>query len=348
MAKTTTKPRKQNKKLSELLLNSEVKEIASGITSEKLSAMFFDATKLTKQPEPLYRLDSNNHRYYYRFDKDGEPQFFTSVTTMIKNTLPTSPHLIKWIADMGAEESKEFALERADYGTFLHIQCSELLINGTYDLDSLSPKLDIFGTKEKITVKKGWVEDFKKDVLAFAQFMIDTNFKPLAIEICLYHPYDGYAGAIDIVGEMDIEEKGFFGETYKTGANAGQPKETKQIKRIRAIVDIKSGRKGFYESGEIQLGAYREMWNIHFPENKIESIFNWSPKDFHTTPSYNLKNQTGSKNIKKLPYLVELAKIEESKRDNKVVVTNGIIDLLKGLTQNISEKTFIELVKVKK
>lgn len=80
-----------------------------------------------------------------------------------------------------------------------------MLINGTYDLDSLQKKLEEFCVKEKIQSKKGWVDSLKKDVLAFAQFMIDTNFKPLAIEICLYHPTDGYAGAIDIVGEMDIE-----------------------------------------------------------------------------------------------------------------------------------------------
>lgn len=338
------KRQKANKKLSELLLTNNIKEIASGITSEKLSAMFFDATKLTAQPEPLYRLDSNNHRYYYRFDKDGEPQFFTSVTTMIKNTLPTSPFLIKWIADMGAEESKEFALERADYGTFLHIQCGELLINGTYDLDSLSQKLDIFGTKEKITIKKGWVEDLKKDVLAFAQFMIDTNFKPLAIEICLYHPTDGYAGAIDIVGEMDIEEKGFFGETYKSGVNAGQPKESKRTIRIRVIVDIKSGRKGFYESSEIQLHAYKEMWGEHFIET-IDRVYNWSPKDWRSAPGYNLKDQTDSKNAKKLPQLVALAKIEDEKRINSVTVIKGQIDLLSGLSGNIEELTFIELIK---
>ena len=67
-----------------------IKTIADGITSEKLSAMFFDAKELKKQPDPLYRLDSHNHRYYYRFNKEGEPEFFTSVTTLIKNTLPTS------------------------------------------------------------------------------------------------------------------------------------------------------------------------------------------------------------------------------------------------------------------
>jgi hypothetical protein len=343
----TTKPRKSNKKLTELL-NLNVKEIATGITSEKLSNMFFDATKLKHQPEPLYRLDSAGHRYYYRFNGE-EPEFYTSVTTMIKNTMPTSPYLIKWLIDKGGDEGKDEAEERAHYGTFLHENCASLLINGTYDLDKLSEKLTIYLTANHIPIDRiKWADELKKDVLAFAQFMIDCNVKPLAIEICLWHPSDGYAGAIDIVCEMDLVEKGFFGEKYLSGVNKGQPKESKQSRRIRAIVDIKSGRKGFYESAEIQLGAYLEMWNIHFPDAKIDKIFNWSPKDWKGTPSYNFKDQTDSRNIKKLPYLVALAKIEDSKRDNKLTVIKGNIDLVKGLAGNIEELTFVELIKKNK
>lgn len=342
MKKKTTRPRK---KLSQLLQLNEVREIATGITSEKLSSMFFDATKLQYPPAPLYRLDTPGYRYYYRFDENEDPVFYKSVTTLIKGTLPTSPHLIQWLISKQGE-GKDEAEERANYGTFLHIQCAELLINGTYDLDGLAGKLTIFLTSKNIPIDRlSWVDELKKDVLAFAQFMIETNCKPLAIEICLWHPTDGYAGAIDIVCEMDIEEKGFFGEKYLSGANKGQPKETKQARRVRAIIDIKSGRKGFYESHEIQLRAYLEMWNIHFPDYPIDKIMNWSPKEFRTTPSYNLKDQTDSKNACKLPHLVALAKIEDSKRSNMVTVISGNIDLLKGLNGNISEMTFIDLIK---
>jgi hypothetical protein len=229
------------------------------------------------------------------------------------------------------------------------MECSELLINGTYNLDALSEKLTIFLTKNNLPQERiKWADELKKDVLAFAQFMIDCNVKPLAIEICLWHPKDGYAGAIDLVCEMDLVEKGFFGEVYASGTQKGQPKESKQMKRIRAIIDLKSGRKGFYESHEIQLHAYLDMWNIHFPDTKIDKVFNWSPKEWRTTPSYNLKDQTDSRNAKKLPYLVELARIEDEKRDNKVTVISGQINLLKGLLANIEELTFIELIKKNK
>jgi hypothetical protein len=333
--------KKKGKKIQELV--DSVKEIAPGVKSEMLTAMFLNQDVI-RQPAPLYRLDSGNHRYYYRFDENDEPVFYTSVTTMIKNTLPTSPYLIKWLADKGEEEGRAEAAHRALYGTFLHTCCVELMIMGKFDLDGLSEKLTIFLTKEKAVPGDDWVGELKKDILAFAQFMIDYQVKPLAVEICLWHP-EGFAGAIDIVCELSVEEKGFFGETYLTGANKGRPKESKQIRRMNAVVDIKSGRKGFYESHEVQLGAYLEMWRHHYPDVPIDRLYNFAPKDWRSTPSYNLKDQTGSKNIKKLPYLVSLAEIEDDKRENIVTVLSGVIDLTKGLENNIEEKTFIELIK---
>lgn len=295
--------------------------IAPDTTIERLNPMFFSLDKLKHQPEPLYRMDSVNNRYYYRFENE-EPVFYTSVTTLIKNTLPTSPFLIKWMVDKGGDAGKEEALLRAAYGTFLHSQCAELLISGTYNLDDLPKKLALFTASEKITAEKEWEEELKKDILAFAQFIIDNDVKPLAIEICLYHPLDGYAGALDLVAELTFNRK-----------------------RIMAIIDLKSGRKGFYESHEVQLGAYREMWNIHFPDTPIEMVFNWQPKAWKKKPTYNLQNQTNSQNIPKLPHLVALSKIVADQREDTITFISGQINVLEGLDKNIKEMTFTEIVK---
>jgi hypothetical protein len=312
---------KKTKSIKEVL-DSPVKEVAPEITIEKLTPQYFNTEKLLHQPKPIYRIDLKDFRYYYNFGEDGEPKFYTSVTTLIKNTLPTPPALIKWMADKGAEDGKNEAMERACYGTCMHHLCGMLLINGKLDLGVVPNVLQQIALRENIQPQKGWVEELRKDALSFAQFMIERKVKPLAIEVCLYHPTDGYAGAIDLVAELDFDRK-----------------------RITALIDLKSGRKNFYPSHEIQLGAYREMWKIHFPDKPVDKIFNWSPKDFRgKTPTYNLKDQTDSKNIAKLPYLVELSKIETEKRDDTVTVISGTIDLNKGLSDNISEKTFIELV----
>lgn len=322
-------------------------EIAPGMTAEQIKAEFFNEDALQEQPETVYRLDSSGHRYYYTIDEDGEPRFYVSVTTLIKQTLPTSPQLIKWIADMGYDESQRYAADRASYGTFLHEQIGELVINRSYNLDYLKERLKMYIESEKLpTDFINYADDLKHDILAFAQFMKDVDFKPLAIELVLTNPIDGYAGAIDIAGEFTIEEKGFFGETYKTGANAGKPKETKRQRRIRGIIDVKSGKKGFFPEYEIQLHAYMKMWNMHFESHPVERVYNWSPKEWKgKVPTYNFKDQTDSKNAKKLPYLVELARIEDEKRDNTVTFCNGIIDLDKDLDNNITELSLSDVVK---
>lgn len=333
-------------------LPNGVYEIAPGMTSEKIRAEFFNEDALQEQPETVFRLDSSGHRYYYTFDENGDPRFYVSVTTLIKQTLPTSPSLIKWIADMGYDESQRYAAERASYGTFMHAQIAELIINRSYDLNKLKERLKLYIESEKLPSDFiNYADDFKKDILAFAQFMKDVDLKPLAIELVLTNPEDGYAGAIDLAAEITIEEKGFFGEVYKTGANAGKPKETKRQRRIRAIIDFKSGRKGFFPEYEVQLHAYMKMWNMHFDAYPIEKVFNWSPKDWRgTTPSYNFKDQTESKNALKLPYLVELAKIEDEKRDNTIVSCEGVIDIDNptGLDDNIIELSLAEVVKKRK
>lgn len=326
-------------------------EIAPGMTVEEVKAEFFNEDALQEQPEPVYRLDSSGHRYYYTFDENGEPQFYVSVTTLIKQTLPTSPQLIKWIADMGYEESQRYAQERAAYGTFMHSQFAELLIARSYNLDGLKERLKMYIESEQLPGDFiNYADDFKKDILAFAQFMKDTDLRPLAIELVLTNPQDGYAGAIDLCAEITIEEKGFFGDVYKTGANAGKPKETKRQRRIRAIIDFKSGRKGFFPEHEVQLLAYKTMWNMHFEKYPVERVYNFSPKDWRgTTPTYNFKDQTDSKNAQKLPYLVELARIEDEKRDNTVVSCAGIIDLDKpDFANNITELSLSEVVKKRK
>ncbi len=334
------KKQKQNKKLSELLNLPVI--LADGITSEEVKPYYYDSTKLVKYPEPMFRLDVKGRRYYYRL-VEGESIFYTSVTTMIKDNMPTPKALLKWMVDQ--DNGEEEMMERAFYGTVLHAMFAELLINGKYDLDKLPEELAKYGIKENTTIKPEWAEELKKDLLALSQFVIDYHVVPLAIEVILYHPNDGYAGALDLVCTLDYTESGHFGEVYASGVNKGQPKLSKRTIRAMAIVDLKSGRKGFYESHEIQLESYRQMWNVHYPDFPITKTFNLSPKEWRTKPSYNLKEQSDAKSKDKLPHLVNLAKIEEERHEKTVTVMSGTIDLAKGIECNYKEITLTELVK---
>lgn len=305
-------------------------EIIPGMTVEEMTAMFFDEKTLIEPPYKVWQLNSKGHRYYYRYDDAGNPEFFPSVTTILSQTLPKAPHLINWIANKGIEEAERYKGERAAYGTFMHAAFEELLINRAYDLDGLKGKL-----KEYIEVYRlpddfiYYADDLKKDVLAFAQFVLDYDVRPLAVEIALVHPYYKYAGMIDCPCTMRA----------KIGSDD----------RINAIVDFKSGRKGFYEESEIQLGMYRDMWNVNFEQFPVTRIFNFSPKDWYKKPSYNLKEQTESPNIRKIPYLLEIAAIEDEKKDNTFTSVNGMVllDNAPDLTQNVISLSLAELIKTK-
>lgn len=305
-------------------------EIFPGMEVEEIKSLFFDKDALVEASYRIFQLNSNGHRYYYRYDEKGEPNFYPSVTTILSQTLPKSQYLIEWIAKTGLEEAEKYKEYRANYGSFMHSQFEELLINRTYDLDKLRDKLKKFIETNRLPENLIYeCDSLKKDMLSFAQFVKDYDVKPLAIEIALVHPFYNYAGMIDLPCTM-LEKIG--------GKN-----------RISAIVDFKSGRKGFYEESEIQLHFYRELWNANFESNKIDRVFNFAPKDWRKSPTYSLKDQTDSVNGKKMLSLLDLAAIEDSKRDNVFTSVYGSISLDNDndLSDNIISLTLSELVKSK-
>ena len=304
-------------------------EIAPGMTAEEIRAIYFNADALKEPPYKVYQLNSDGHRYYYRFNENGETDLFPSVTTLLKQVMPTPPALIDWMIANGKEGSTEKRDLAAAYGTFMHIQLETLIINRRYDFDAVPAILLDYMERENLPEKvfTEWLPKIRKDVLAFAQFVKDYKVRPLAVEIGLVHPKYKYAGCLDLPCEMT---------------------DPKTAKTFRAIVDFKSGRKGFFEEHEIQLHLYRIMWNENYPEIPVERVFNFAPKDWRKAPTYNLKDQTDSVNAKKIPYLLGLATIEDEKRDNTLTIVRGQLDLDNGkIADNILTLSLSELIKTK-
>jgi hypothetical protein len=319
-------------------------QITPGLTTEQLKAEFFDEDALQVQPKPLYRLDHSKGRYYYEFI-DDKPVMYQSVTTLISRSLPTSPQLINWKVSMGAKDADKHTSERAHYGTFMHICFGELAINKTINLDTIQGKMAEYAHKHNLYYD--WVidnvEDIKRDILAFVQWLIDYRVKILAVELVLAHP-DGYAGAIDLVCELEVECWKDCGEVYKSGARKGQVKLTKGTKRIKAIVDFKSGRKGFYEAHKIQLHAYLNLWNYNMKHLQIERVFNWAPKAWRLKPAYSFAEQTNEKVLKKFPHLLACANIDDEIKDKSLVVLTGVVTLDQNSTENIQHLTLAQAV----
>jgi hypothetical protein len=304
------------------------KQVKMDITKEVIKAMYFDGEAIMMNTAEIKQINSPKGRYYFKVNEQGEAKFYISITTLINRTTPTNEFLIKWIADMGYDKAKEYTRQRAVYGTAMHTYIAWLIINRQLNFAAIEDDIKGRMVEQNIplSLEGEWKQEIKKDLLAFATFIRDTNFKPLAVEIALASE-KGYAGMIDLVGEIEVDEKGYWGEMYKSGKQKGEPKATKKRITKRVIVDMKSGRKGFHADNYIQLEGYRRLWNENYPDYPIEAVYNWSPKDWRQNPSYNLTEQTDKVEEGKFNLLVQIAMLDDVNREKKVHVIEGIIDL---------------------
>lgn len=275
---------------------------------EEPSPLYFDGA-LTYPPKTLYRYDGGDIRWYFSPQSD---RFYASVTSIIHKTMPTPYGLIQWMIK-NSDDHEDIRDERAAYGTWLHIQLGRFLIERTYSLDTLTTEVYAAAVSEGADPQV-WYDSAKKDILAFAAFVQEHRVRPLAIELMLSSE-NGFAGSIDLVCEMSVG----------SGQNGKFLKRDGDGERITAIVDMKSGRKGFYENHEIQLHMYRQMWEENFPGIKISRLFNWSPKDWRTGPSFNLKDQTDSGSAAKIPHLLSLFDIDSKGGPGSRLVVRGTI-----------------------
>jgi hypothetical protein len=94
---------------------------------------------------------------------------------------------------------------------------------------------------------------------------------------------------------------------------------THRKRRVNAIVDYKSGRKGFWDSHELQLVGYKRVWNSLFKGTpyEMDMIFNWAPCDWRETPTYKLQDQTKSVMEKKFDSYHEIFKINGNRNPDK-------------------------------
>src|SRR3990167_9386941 len=311
---------------------------------EEVKTVWTDDIVIHKQPYTVYRIKVGGGRIYYTLDADNNPTFYISLTTLTKHTLPTDEQLIKWIAQTGYYESKRYMNERANYGSLMHMAIGHFLISKAWNFEQSEDFITTTiqeGAIDMIQPDK-FTDDLNRDVAAFAQFCVEYKVKPLAIELVLVSE-KGYATLIDLVCRMIIEEKGYFGEAYKSGVQKGNPKESKRKKEITALLNFKSGKKGFYEENEIQLEFEKKLFEENYPEIKIDKIFNWSPKDWNNSPTYNLKDQSNSLNKEKADALLAIAAIELMKKTPMERRLVGTLAL--GQIPQIEDKTIYDIVR---
>jgi|GEM_PF-2333190 len=266
----------------------------------------------------MWRLEKGSKRYYFNPDTN---ELYPSVTSILWAELKESYFLKEWQYKMVLQNGsinapREYMNERSYYGTMMHIVFTEALFADVFPSDSIGDIVTLYRDLNELYAVnvKPWIPELKSDVSAFYQWMKLVNLKIIAVEIPIYYPviHNGkeigmIGGTIDLVAEIDVRKDG--GDvTDKTPENKKE--------RAVVVVDYKSGKKGFYESHEIQVNSYMDGWNWiqnKFLDGKYEATrcYNFAPKDSRgAKPTFTFKEQTGAKSYKKFSYLYALFRLD--------------------------------------
>jgi len=220
------------------------------------------------------------------------------------------------------------------------LEIGKFLINGEYNFDAVETVVDDYLAEHSYyqTDTKEWPEKLRNDLAAFIQFYIDYQIVPLGIEYVLLSDR-GYGTLIDLVCNMTIQVDSLdYENPYKSGPRKGEPRECKVDKTIRAIINFKSGRHGFYRTNGLQLEAERQLWEENFPDLPLDAACNWSPKEWRgETPTYNFKDWTGDITTAEVDAVMTLADIRyASKAESKTYTTIGGVFSIADRSQGLS------------
>lgn len=329
---------------------------------------YYAAEWITDIPTPvLYRMTVAGKRVYYEMDVDGYPIIYDGATNNIANGYcDTSGALEKWKNEMRlkGKDPDEYANYRADLGTIMHYLFGLYLTGVNIKLiptwirkvvKEAKLRIDKY-RMERILVDN--IDELIEDLISFAIFCKERHVKPVLIEKMLRSSRLKVASSVDAVVEMDSEPETVeieveTGEFYKTGAKKDQPKtEKKKIKRCRrifAILDFKSNRKGnFYDEYAFQLELYRRMILENYGKIlEIEEIYNFAPGDpTAKTSQYKLKRQTDNPILNMATVVYLQGKYKFEKTNYTVTSRIGSLDIegdfeLNGLIRKESLRDYI-------
>lgn len=255
---------------------------------------FFDRELLGDPKYRLWRFDNLHNRFYFEFPKNMNKSIsYISVTSLSDLVLAKSPFYNRWLSQ--TPDAKSDMLKKAVYGTAFHVQAIAPII-GTdpihgqgYDFDWLSETDEygqtnfskLFPPEYRFECHK-WQRSFMKGLLAWFVFVQERIERVVAIELPL-RTQKGVAATIDVVAVVK------FGS-----------------KSVNAIIDIKSlltnmgdeesdekDAKSFYDSHEFQLETQKMIWNENYGNVfPVTHVFNWTPKNWKSEPTYTWKNHT--------------------------------------------------------
>lgn len=304
------------------------------MTAEIVLTEWFDKNAIKLPNYKVGRVNFGKGRSYIKIEADGQLEspfrLYTSLTTSIAQSMPTPQALEDWKFQHGKKEADRLMKVAAHYGTMMHVEIGRFIKEGVYDLDTVQEVVENYTSDENFWDNDctQWAEKLKEDMLAFVQFYNDYEVVPLGLEYVLLSDKRGFGTPIDLVCLLTVEENGFdHNDPYKSGPRKGEPREVKVKVQKRAIINFKSGRKGFYETHGIQMECERLLWDENFPESPIDIAMNWAPADWKVNPTYKIKEWQGTTSNEEIEAILKLAQIRYQSKAEKTSYMNmsGVI-----------------------
>lgn len=236
---------------------------------------------LVQSPVIVERHDISGARHYaptedwWEENGEGERPLFKSITT-IPQALDKGVGFYKFYGNSPSFElANEFAKERANIGTIVHVLITDLLLGDKIVFDELA-LLDHPDLREYENIQKVYRRNKKeiiKYLMSFKQFWIERDPTPLALEIPMMNierDEDGwkypFAGTLDFVGH-------FIGSYNKVKLG---------------YIDWKTGK--YYKDHKLQAIASKILWDSQFPDEPLEVISSvYLKSGWRIKPSYEIK-----------------------------------------------------------
>lgn len=319
----------------------------SNLSFENIITEWYDKDALRLPNYKVGRVNFGQGRSYIRINQDGTLEsplrLYTSLTTAIGTCAPMEQPLLEWYCKHGLQEADRLMKLAQHYGTLMHLEIGRFLIEKVYDFDGCADAVEKYTSSHNYWQPEcaEWETKLKYDIAAFIQFYHDYKVVPLGIEYVLLSD-KGFGTLIDLVCKMTVKVDGLdYDNPYKSGPRKGEPRECKVDKEVRAIINFKSGRKGFYRSNGIQIECERQLWEENFPDLPIDMACNWAPKEWTAAPSYSLKDWTGDISQGEVDAILQLANIRyASKAENKEYMTiSGVVTGEESLKEAIKKET---------
>ena len=288
----------------------------------------------------FYRTNIGKKRHYVTI-QNGIVKWYPSVTTVISKAVPDSDGL-NMLRTQKGDKFHSWMNELAHQGTFIHKEIGEYLRTQKFSWDFFDTRVKSYLEKHNVTHYdvESWIYTLQPKIVALLKFIKEMKVTPLANEIVVSFEDKKkglcYAGAIDLIGYINIKEKGFHGEVYKSGTKKGEPKETYKEVRKLMIIDFKSG-KSFFKTYGMQLKMYKTALE-QSTGLKIDGIMNVCPKEYKSgnEPNYNYKIWEEDE-VKNVQTYLELF-FDEYERPEKVAVFEGEMNGQDGVESIFSYK----------